>query len=244
MCNRVATPTEDEIHGYFDKEVPNLSNLLKVTPGDFYYYADGFNMPLVPFEANTEPLKVQPAMWKLIPYWVKTWDEAKKYANTLNARSEEIFEKASYKHSILKNRGIMYVAGFYEPHHPADKVSIPYYITRKDRQPIALGCVYNDWTNHDTGEVIRTVSIITTEPNEMFVRIHNEGQRQPLIIEPHMRDQWFNARTRQEVEAMFTIYQGDDLQGWPVGQYLNKRVDGKNAPQAWERVEYPQYEMP
>ncbi len=244
MCNRVATPTEDEIQGYFDKEVPGSRHLVKIDPFKHYFYADGFEMPRVPFEACEEPFHIKPAMWKLLPHWVKNQAEGYKYANTLNARSEEIFEKPTYKNNIIKNRGIMWVAGFFEPYHPRAKVTIPYLITRKDRLPIPLGCVYNNWTDQDSGEVIRTVSIITTDSNPYLSTIHNEGLRMPVIVTPDKRDQWFNARTRAEIEEMFNIYNGDDLQGWPVGNYLNKRGVEKNTPQAFKRVEYPDFEMP
>ncbi len=244
MCNRVATPKEDQIRGYFDKEVPNSRHLVKITPSKHYFYADGFDMPMVPFEAGENPCQIEPAMWKLLPNWVKTLEEGYKYANTLNARSEEIFDKPTYRNSILKSRGIMWVAGYFEPHHPKAKVSIPYFVSRKDGLPIPLGCVYNNWTDQSTGEVIRTVSIITTDANPFLAKIHNDGLRMPLIITPDKRDQWFNARTREEVTQLFTVYGGDDLQGWPVGNYLNKRGVEKNTPQALERVDYPGFILP
>jgi hypothetical protein len=46
MCNRVATPNEDEIQGYFDKMDTNLSDLFKIAPYQHYYHTTAFEMPV------------------------------------------------------------------------------------------------------------------------------------------------------------------------------------------------------
>ena len=106
---------------------------------------------------------------------MKSEDEAKRYANTLNPESESIFEKASYKKYNGKNRGLLYVTGFYEPHKvKGQKETDNYFIYEPNNEIFTLGIVYSDFTDQDTGENYPTFSIITTAANPMLEEIHNE----------------------------------------------------------------------
>ena len=229
MCYKVATPEEAvlleflEPHGF------------QVEHYDHYFHADGFTRPDLPMLSN-DSRKVEPARWKLIPYWVKTEEEANKYANTLNARCEEVFEKSSYKSFIQKNRGILFVKGFMEPNHPAPKVTVPYYVQAIDKTPIALGTVFADWVNKDTGEVTRTFSIITTEPNILLRRIHNEGERMPYIVTPDNWNRWLNPLSKEEITAMMQPLPDGLLQGYPLSGLVYKRGVNANVPEALESV--------
>jgi putative SOS response-associated peptidase YedK len=53
--------------------------------------------------------------WGLIPMWTKSLEDAKKIrTQTLNARSETVFEKPSFRASITKKRCLIPACGFYE----------------------------------------------------------------------------------------------------------------------------------
>lgn len=229
MCYKVATPQEAELHDFlapYGYEVEHFEH---------YYHADGFLRPYLPVLSN-DTRKVQPARWKLIPYWVKTEDEANKYANTLNARCEEVFDKASYKPYIQKNRGILFVKGFMEPNHPAPKVTVPYYVQPLDGKPLALGCVFADWVDKSTGEVTRTFSIITTPPNNLLTRIHNEGQRMPYIVTPANWDKWLGQLSKEEITAMMQPLPDGSLQGYPLSNMVYKKGINSNIPEVLERT--------
>jgi putative SOS response-associated peptidase YedK len=225
MCYKVATPEEAILreflapHGY------------EVGSYDHYYHADGFTRPNLPVLSN-DTRKVDRARWKLIPYWVKTEEEANKYANTLNARCEEVFDKASYKPYIQKNRCLLFVRGFMEPNHPAPKVTVPYYVQLVDGNPIGLGSVYSDWVNKETGEVTRTFSVITTPPNNLLRRIHNEGERMPFIVTPANYDKWLGPLTKEEIIAMMQPLPDGLLQGYPLSGLVYKRGVNSNVPEA------------
>jgi putative SOS response-associated peptidase YedK len=232
MCNRVATPQQDQLQGYFDKQAPSQGRTFKIEPYPHYHNADGFIRPYLPVTAIDSPNEVKPARWKLIPYWVNTEAEAKKYANTLNARSEEVFDKASYKPYILKNRCLLWVSGFFEPNHPAPKVTIPYFIQAKDKNPMALGCIYSDWTDKETGEITRTFTIITTEPNELMKEIHNEGQRMPYIVTPENWNKWLGPLSKEEVISMMKPLPDGYLDGYKVGSIVYQRGVDQNVPES------------
>lgn len=117
----------------------------------------------------------------------------KQWNNTLNARGETIFEKPSFRTSAKNHRCIIYVAGFYEHHHYNNK-TYPFFIYRKDAQPMALAGLWSEWKNPDTGGRLNTFSIVTTKGNKMMARIHNNPKlkepRMPVILPSELEDEW------------------------------------------------------
>jgi putative SOS response-associated peptidase YedK len=221
MCYKSSTPGKDQLEGYFNKQEEKQRYLVK---DDFapYYHADGFLRPFLPFTANEDDGSVSLARWKLLPFIVKNEEEAGKYANTLNARCEDVFEKFSYKHCIGKTHGLLWVNGFFEPHRPTPKISVPYFIRAVDSEPFTLGCLYTNWVNKDTGELIRTFSIITTPPNKLLSEIHTEGQRMPLIISPENRKAWLHATRKEDIIALMKPLPDGYLTGYQVNNIINK----------------------
>ena len=63
------------------------------------YHADGFGFPCMPVISMEDPGHIHTYHWGLIPHWVKSRADADKLrAQTLNARSETVFENL---HSVL-----------------------------------------------------------------------------------------------------------------------------------------------
>jgi len=56
---------------------------------------------------------------------------------TLNAPSETMFEKNTYKQSAKNKRCVIYIDGFYEHHHFKGK-TYPFSIYRSDGEPMAF----------------------------------------------------------------------------------------------------------
>jgi putative SOS response-associated peptidase YedK len=232
MCNRVATPEQDELQGYFDKQAPNNRTIFKVAPYDQFYNADGFTMPFLPITTTENPDEIVLGMWKLIPHWVKDADSARKYANTLNARSEDIFNTASFKPYIGTCRALLWVKGFFEPNHPKPKVTVPYFVKAHNSEPFTIGCVFSNWVDQQTGEIIKTFAIITTPPNELLGRIHNEGQRMPLIITEENRARWLGSLSKEEIIEMMKPLPDGYLDGFAVSSIVYKRGIDTNVPEA------------
>lgn len=135
MCYYLSTPGEKKLKQYAD-----LNELQLNFTEESYYHVSGFNRPYLPVTLNTDPASIIRARWGLLPFWVKTVAGAKRYANTLNADGAEIFEKKSYSLYILKNKGLLYVDGFYEPHKVAGvKDTENYYIYKPDRAVFTIG---------------------------------------------------------------------------------------------------------
>lgn len=167
MCYHVSTPDKRKL----EEQLPGYTVNYQL---DINYHVSGFTRPFLPVTTNANLRTVETAQWKLLPFWVKTEEDAKKYANTCNAKAEEVFEKGSYKHYIEKYRGLLWVDGFYEPHKNKSGESENYYIYLPEKRIFSVGIVIAPWVNSDTGEIINTFSVLTTKANQLLEEIHNE----------------------------------------------------------------------
>jgi len=234
MCNRVATPAEDEIHGYFDKIDSDLGQLAKVEPYEHYYQVPAFIKPVIPFVGADDPLKIGTAMWKFVPERA-TMEAYDKY-DTYNAKAEEIFEKRTYKDYILPKRGLVVLKGFFEGQEQPDKSSQPYFIYPADRGLLTLGCVYSDWYDTVNDRPMRTCSILTTAANELMAEIHNKKKRMPLIIPAEKRMWWLGDLTKADLQEYFVPYPDGYLAAHKVSKNMYKRGVDNNTPAVQEAI--------
>lgn len=206
------------------------------------YHASGFAHPELLVFTNEQPYEPQGFMWGLIPGWVKDAKTAKSFYNqTLNARGETIFEKPSFRNAAKNKRCLIYVDGFYEHHHFGGK-TYPFYVTIRDESPMALAGLWEEWVDKETGEVLRTTTIVTTEANSVMARIHNnpkaDGPRMPVILPKEQQDAWLRGDA-EGVRALIAPYADEHLQYHPVHRLRGKDAVG-NVPHALEKVSYPE----
>jgi putative SOS response-associated peptidase YedK len=201
MCYHTSIPSKKKL----EKELPQYQVSLDI---DAYYHVSGFSRPFLPVTTNSNLRTIETAQWKLLPFWVKNEEDAKKYANTCNAVSEEVFTKGTYKHYIERHRGLLWVDGFYEPHKNTKGESENYYIYLPEKRIFSIGIVVAPWLNEDTGEIINTFSVLTTKANPLMEKIHNEKKRMPLIIAPDDRDSWLEAHGKSQIQSFFKPFNG------------------------------------
>ena len=157
-----------------------------------YYQVSGFSHPRLPVLAMHNRDSFELMQWGLIPSWTKDEEKAIELSNmALNAKAESIFEKPMFRNLIMSKRCILPVDGFYEWREIA-KIKYPYYIFPKGETFFTFGCIYDTWINTETGELINSFSIITTEANEVMAMIHNSKKRMPLILENEDWQKWMN----------------------------------------------------
>ncbi|MFC5408311.1 SOS response-associated peptidase [Larkinella bovis] len=145
----------------------------------------GYSHPWLPVVTQENPADIQLFKWGLVPAWVKEDKAAELAKMTLNAREDTIFEKPSFRDSILSQRCLLLVDGFYEWRHEG-KQKIPYFIRLKTEQPFSLGAIYAVWKGQPT------FSIVTTEANPLMAFIHNTKKRMPLILTREEERRWID----------------------------------------------------
>jgi putative SOS response-associated peptidase YedK len=151
--------------------------------------------------------------WGLIPSWVK---DLSKMRPMINARSESLTKKPSFKNSLVSRRCIIPTTGFYEWNKNS---KTPMYIHLKNRKVFGMAGLWDIWTNSD-GEVIHTCTIITVPANNKLSAIHD---RMPAILEPDMESMWLDhniADTNKLLELLQT-YKESEMEFYPVSRRVN-----------------------
>lgn len=167
------------------------------------YQLNGFNKPYLPVISNSDGKAIDMFRWGLLPFWVK--DEKGFKANTLNARSEELFDKPSYRNSWSK-RCLVMCTGFFEPHYPKGaKKSQSYYIKPKKAEFFTLGGIWSKWGD------IYTFSVVMVEASPLLAEIHSEKKRMPLILEGDKAEAWvLPDLTKPEMTDLMKTYGHDE----------------------------------
>lgn len=145
---------------------------------------NGFEFPVRPVIRKHDILDGQ---WGLIPHWAKDAGIAK---YNLNARSETIFEKPSFRNAVVNRRCLVPANGFVEWQH-LGKVKQPWLLKLKSREDFCFAGIWESWTDPVSQMPLITYSIVTTSANPLMARIHNTKQRTPVILPTdEVEDQW------------------------------------------------------
>ncbi|HEX8549124.1 MAG TPA: SOS response-associated peptidase [Cytophagaceae bacterium] len=146
----------------------------------------------LPIIADNQPHLIQGFHWGLIPSWSK---DGKLQYSTINARSEEIFQKPIYRSVAMKQRCLVLANNFYEWKKLSPRQKEPYLIAPVDQELFAFAGVWDEWSDKTTGETKKTFSIITTSPLPTIASIHD---RMPVILLEDHWGQWLQAGLKQE----------------------------------------------
>jgi putative SOS response-associated peptidase YedK len=159
---------------------------------DFNYFYKAFSNPFIPVIAQEDSSSVQLMQWGLIPGWCRDRPEAERIRKgTYNARSESLHEKPSFKGALSRGRCLIIAGGFFEWQH-VNQHRIPWYISLKNDESFAFAGLCDSWRDPQSGEIIRSCSIITTEANPLMAKIHNTKKRMPVILEKDLEHEWIS----------------------------------------------------
>ncbi len=180
------------------------------------FHANGFAHPKMPVILDNNQTELSYLHWGMIPFWVENAEKAKiLQKQTLNARTETVFEKPSFKESIITKRCLVLAEGYYEYHHYKGK-SYPYYINLKSKELFAFAGIWSSWQN-EKAEIINTYSILTTSANTLVAKVHNKPKasneaRMPLILPKKIEMDWLNELNNDEIKSFFKIYPEENMQ--------------------------------
>jgi putative SOS response-associated peptidase YedK len=176
--------------------------------------------------APTQPVMVIPNddqniadffVWGLIPMWAKDPAIGNKL---INARGETLEEKPAFRSSLKYKRCLILADGFYEwKSSGGKKVKTPFFIHMKDRKPFAFAGLWDSWNSPD-GSLIKSCTIITTEPNELTGIIHN---RMPVILHPRDYAKWLDPspQTPDRLKSLIKPFPADRMDAYPVSTLVN-----------------------
>ncbi|MCK9203593.1 MAG: SOS response-associated peptidase [Saccharofermentanaceae bacterium] len=162
--------------------------------------------------SNGNPGSLSFYRWGLIPYWAK--DPA--IGNRMiNARSETLLEKASFKYVFRRNRCLVLADSFFE--WKKDHGKIPYRILLKSRAPFAMAGIWDRWVSN-TGEIVHSFAILTTKANELMLPIHD---RMPVMLLPEDEKAWLEKPTETELTSLLKPYPPEAMEAYPISCLVN-----------------------
>lgn len=133
--------------------------------------------------------------WGLIPHWSR---ETKIGYKLFNAKAETLLDKPSFRGPFRYRRCIVPVDGFYEWTEEQGHKQ-PWYIKRRDEQPLLLAGLWDDWETPEQN--IESFTIITRDADEQIRPIHS---RMPVMLKPqHIKD-WLD-RDNQTPGSLYSI---------------------------------------
>jgi putative SOS response-associated peptidase YedK len=186
----------------------------------------------LPFDWNIKPTQdiyiiknenLEIASWGLIAPWSKNAAEAlKSQSAAINARSETVHEKPTFKNAFRRSRCLVPASGYYEwaTELGQYKPRQPVYISRDDGKMLAFAGIYDQWVSPE-GEIRDSVAIITREAVGELATVHS---RMPMFLPKDRWDAWMDPSLQDidKVRDLFENFQPDaNLRFWPVAESVN-----------------------
>ena len=150
--------------------------------------------------------------WGLIGPWLTEMQEARaSQSRAINARSESIHEKPTFRNAFRSTRCLIPASGYYEwatalgQYRPKQ----PFYISARDGLQLPIAGIWSSWTA-PSGEVIATASIITQEAQGELETIHS---RMPVFMPADRWDLWLNPRNTDvnELKSLMVVEQPESI---------------------------------
>ena len=124
----------------------------------------------------------------------------------------------------FRSRCLIPVSGYYEWQNTRGGKQ-PWYFTARDGPPaLTVAGLWDEWKNRETGEPLRSCTMIITEPNDFVAAVHD---RMPVLLTEQQFQPWLTGEAGLEY---LKPAPNDLLQKWPVSKRVNSsRADGDNS---------------
>jgi len=140
---------------------------------------------------------------------------AKTGGPVINARSESVAKRSSFRDAFRRRRCLVPADGFYE-WAPGRGGRQAFHVHRKDGRPLGLAAI---WEPAGPGEAASCV-ILTTEPNQLLRPIHD---RMPVIVDPADYDRWLDPGSGDPdaLSPLMRPHPAEPLEARAVGPAVN-----------------------
>jgi putative SOS response-associated peptidase YedK len=152
--------------------------------------------------------------WGLVPSWAKDISVGNQM---INARSETLVEKPSFRKAFQKGRCLILADGFFE-WAKEEKYKVPYYFSLTGRQPFAFAGLSENWRDSQ-GNSLKSCSIITCQANTLVGQFHD---RMPVILTGESLWAWLDdGKTEMELKAMLQPFRPELMKSTRVSTLVN-----------------------
>ena len=171
--------------------------------------------------------RVEQMRWGIVPVWAKETSKA-----LINARSESIREKRSFKSAFASRRCLVPADGFYEWTKVERR---PHFFSVGAGGPFAIAGIW------DTAEEMSRCCFLTTSANSVLQPIHD---RMPVIVRRADWEEWLSTGELGDkgFERITAPYAGEEMSALPVSPLVNSaKVDDPKCCEGWDsaRIDIP-----
>ena len=158
--------------------------------------------------------------WGLVPSWAKNIKTAK---TLINARSETVHQKPTFKNSFQTHRCLVPADGFIEWKVEGRK-KVPHYIFLKPRSIFAFAGIWAKWDK--TPSSVYSYSILTTQANTTLAPIH---ERMPVILEPENYKLWLASDTDGRTLCdLLSPFSSKKIGAYKISNEINSHKNDRN----------------
>ncbi len=209
MCGRYAffSPAEAVKRTFALDEVPALEPRYNISPTQ--------SVPAV--RAAEEGHRTFAMLhWGLVPKWAK---ERAIGNRMINARSETLAEKPSFRDAFRKRRCLVVANGWYE-WQVAPGGKQPWFIRLRNSESFAFAGLWERWKDPADGALLESCTIVTTDASPSIRKIH---ERMPVVLGAPDWARWLDTAfsDTDKLAELLRPYEPKELQAWPVSRLVN-----------------------
>ena len=163
------------------------------------------------------------ASWGIIAPWQKSLTEARaSQSHAINARSESIHEKPTFRHAFRTSRCLIPATGYYEWATSLGKYppKQPFYISNENGEQLSIAGIWSSWQS-EKGEVIQSAAIITREAVGDLATIHS---RMPVFMPPDRWQVWLDTEVR-DMNRLINMMSLDEPDAGLTARPVSTRVN-------------------
>ena len=149
--------------------------------------------------------------------YLPSWASSKASMN-INARSESIYEKKTFRESFKQRRCIIPINGFYE-WQKDEKDKTPFFVSDIKNDYFALAGIWDEYFDIQLNMKIVTIALITCDANEKLSKIHH---RMPVVLEKKDFSKWLISEDIKELNSLLKIYPNEKIDIYEVSKEVNK----------------------
>lgn len=152
--------------------------------------------------------------WGLVPSWAK---DPSSGSRMINARSETVEHKPSFREAFRSQRCLIPADGFLE-WKKLRGGKHPFYFQLQGRELFAFAGLWERW-QATPGLTLDSCCILTTTPNEMVAKVHD---RMPVILPSDAYSTWLSPATpAPDLKSLLCPYPSSQMISFPVSRSVN-----------------------
>jgi putative SOS response-associated peptidase YedK len=205
MCGRFnQTASGDELKEAFGlDEAPELSPRYNIAPSQ--------QIAVVGVQPKTGRRGLALLSWGLVPRGSLGGERG-----FINARAESAWEKPSFREAFARRRCLVPATGFYEWQKTEARRRQPWLLRLASGRVFAFAGLWEPPAGEGAPS---TVTILTTEPNELAARVHD---RMPVILDPSGYASWLDPGLGSaSLRGLLAPFPAAQMTAFPVSTAVN-----------------------